>query len=320
MIFPPFGTSPGKTARSLLFAAGRGERLRPLTERLAKPALPLLDIPLGAWGVEALSALRPTVVNASHLFRSVVDALGSRGDGVRFFVEEPEPFGTGGTLAALSAEFADTFVCWNADMLTDLDAQELVETHERLGGPATIAVRGTTSHADFRVEGNRVVQLIDRRTESRAGHQYLGAAVFEKEVPSLLPEDRPLGLTYGLLKPLLEREELGVHVHDGYWIDVGTFDRYLRATLDVLLERGPQPPRPIPGEIVQVEGGRAYVGPGASIERGSLGPGAIVLAGASVGRGARLEHSIVWQNEEVPAHAHHKDGVWFSGRHHRTDL
>jgi mannose-1-phosphate guanylyltransferase len=294
----------------LLFAAGKGERLRPLTETVAKPALPILDIPLGAWGMHALGDFRPAIVNTSHLSDSVSSALAGY-DGVTFFLEQPEPFGTGGTLAALRHEFADTFVCWNSDMLTDLGAQGLMAAHERLGVQATIAVRRTQSRADFFVEGDQVTQLVDRRVEDHAGFQYLGAAVFNKDALSLLPKDRPLGLTLSLLKPLLERGQLAAHVHEGYWIDVGTVDRYLQATLDVLYRRGPLPPTLPPGQVIDVEGGRVYVGRDADVERGSLGPGAIVLARAHVQRGARVENAIVMPAELVGPEELVKETVWF---------
>ena len=298
----------------MLFAAGKGERLRPLTERLPKPALPLLDIPLGTWGLAALSALRPTIVNASHLPHSVVNSLGSHGDGVRFFVEEPQPFGTGGTLAALSANLDDPVLCWNADMLTDLDAAALWDAHSTSDFSATIAVTPTHARADFLLEGDRAVELIDRRVQTRAGFLYMGAAVFDREAFDLLPKTRPVGLTAGLLHPLLEQGRLGVHVHDGYWVDVGTLDRYLRASLDVLDGRAPRPPTPPPGDVVEVVGGRAYTGPNATVDGDSLGDGAIVLSGAEVERGARVEKAIVLPNEVVSSGTRINDAVWCGGR------
>ena len=238
--------------------------MRPLTEVVAKPAVPLLDVPLGAWGLAALADFRPTIVNVSHLRDTVVDALGTTKD-VGFFTEKPEPFGTGGTLAALRERVADTFICWNSDMLTDLDAQALWHAHRHSRKAATIAVRPTEDGADFLIEGDDATALIDRRTTDRAGVQYMGAAVFDQEVLELLPDTRPLGLTLALLKPLIENNRLGVHVHDGYWIDVGTIDRYLQASLDIFNEVAPPPPvKPAPARFSNVAGGRAYVGPNAN--------------------------------------------------------
>lgn len=313
-MFSTLGTSPGGVISAVLLAAGGGERLRPLTDVVAKPALPLLDLPLGAWGAKSLGASPGFVVNVSHLAETIIEALDPEALGARVFVEHPEPYGTGGTLAALRDRVDERLLVWNADTLTDLDATELLETHERSGAAGTISVMAVPSYADFKVSDGRATELIDRRHASEAGARYIGVAVFEKRALELLPGGRPHGLTETLLRPLLERGELGVHVHERYSLDVGTIDRYLTASLDVLYERAPRPPRSIPGKVVEVSGGRSYMGPGAHADEDSLGPGAIVLANATVEPGARIEHSIVWRAERVPSGTELRDVVWFGGR------
>lgn len=105
-----------------------------------------------------------------------------------------------------------------------------------------------------------------------------------------------------------------MHVHERYSLDVGTIDRYLTASLDVLYERAARPPRSLPGKVVEVPGGRAYIGPNAQVDNDSLGSGAIVLANATVEPGARVEDSIVWRDEHVPSGTEIKEAVWFGGR------
>lgn len=298
----------------MLLAAGRGERLRPLTDAVAKPALPLLDVPLGAWGAKSLSGLPGFVVNVSHLADTVIEALDLEFLGAHVLLEQPEPYGTGGTLGALRDRVDDRIVVWNADTLTDLIVGELLETHDRSGLAGTIAVVPVPSGADFTVSNGHATALIDRRHSSEPGARYIGAAVFERRGLEFLPDGRPHGLTETLLRPLVERGELAVHVHKRYSIDVGTIDRYLTASLDVLYERAPRPPRSLPGKVVEVPGGRAYIGPGAEVDESSLGPGAIVLANAIVQPEASIENSIVWRGEQVPSRTRIKDGVWFGGR------
>lgn len=299
---------------SVLFAAGRGKRLRPLTDEVPKPALPILDIPLGAWGLQRLRQTRPpVVVNVSHLAGRVEEDLA--GEGVEFLSEGPVAYGTGGTLHALKDRIEERVLTWSSDVLSDVDCRALLETHRRVGAKATLVVTAVERGADFRTSGHSITTFIDRRREpDAAGMRFLGIAVYEREALDLLSAERPSGLGETLLPKLVATGDLGFHRHDRYALNVGTIDRYLQASLDVLEGRAPEPPLPVPGRIIDVSGGRAYLGPGASAAEGSLGPGAILLRDAAVSRGARVEDAIVWPGEEVPRGAEVTDGVWIGGR------
>ncbi|HYO60755.1 MAG TPA: NDP-sugar synthase [Actinomycetota bacterium] len=304
---------------AVLFAAGRGQRLRPLTDEVAKPALPLMDVPLAAFGLLRLFESAPAVVlNLRHLPPSVTSAVAPYVPPDRrldTLYETPEAYGTAGTLVALRDRLGPRVLTWNADLLTDLAAGDLLAAHEASGAPATIAVAEVGSGADFVVDGGRAVGFVDRRVDpGLAGVVFIGAAVFERAALDALPSTRPLGLGETLLASLARAGELGIHRHRGYWRDVGSPASYLAASLDLLAGRGPEPPGgPWPGEVVEVEGGRAYVGPGAAVS-GALGPGSILLAGATVEAGASVERSIVWRGEVAPAGTVAEDCIWFGGR------
>ena len=287
---------------SVLFGAGRGKRLRPLTDRIPKPALPLLDVPLGAWGLAGLvRAAPPVVVNASHLAESLVEALEAVGlTGWRAVVEAPEAYGTAGTLAALRDQVSPRILTWNGDLLTDLDPADLMAAHEASGAIATLAVTTVSSGADLPLADGVVSGFVDRRKEpDAAGARFMGAAVFEEAALERLPTTRPAGLGETLLRDLAESGDLAVHVFSGYWTDVGTPEAYLAASLDLLYGRAPSAPVALPGDIVDVQGGRAYIGPRASVAPSSLGPGAIVLNGAQVATSTRIENAIVMPDGTV---------------------
>lgn len=295
-------TARPRQVGSILFSAGLGTRLRPLTDAVAKPALPLLDVPLGAFGLASLQhSAPPVVVNVSHLPDSTERALRPFAQDVEFVRESPRAYGTGGTLQALRHRIGRRVTTLNADALVDVEPRDVLETHARHGASATVLVGEVDVGADFVLDGDRVVATIDRGKEPRRrGAMFLGLAVFERSALVLLRARRPLGLVEGLLGALVDRGEVAAHLHHGYAVDVGTLDRYLRASLDVLHGRGPPPPVRLPGEVVTVPGGRAFVGAGAKAHARSIGPGAILLAGCAVAPGARVRNSIVWPGEQVP--------------------
>lgn len=298
---------------SVLFGAGRGKRLRPLTDRVPKPALPVLDVPLAAWSLAGLAgAAAPVVVNGSHLAGELMRSLSSLGiEGWTPFVEAPEAFGTAGTLRALRESLGPTVLTWNGDVVTDLRPDDLLAAHPRTASPATLAVRRVESGADLAIEGGRVVRFVDRRREDAPGAQFLGIAAFERNALDGLPDERPAGLGETLLKALAEQGALAVHEFSGYWRDVGTPSAYLHASLDVLNGRAPGSPVTIAGEVIDVSGGFAYVGAGAEVDPASLGSGAIVLSGATVEPGAALQNCVVFPGSHVPQAAEVRDVVWF---------
>lgn len=303
------------TVTGVLLAAGRGERLRPLTDMVPKPALPLLDVPLGAWGLwNLLRAADEVIVNVSHLGDQVVGALAGFGD-FEVLDEGPEPWGSAGTLAAIGGRVGDTLLVCNGDVLTDVGAADLLAAHRAQGTPATISVRSVESGADLTTDGERALGFIHRNEEpAAAGAQYLGAGAFDRRALALLTPRRPAGLAEFLLRPLIERGELAVHFSRGYALDVGTLERYLRASFDLLEGRGPLSPRPLPGELIEASGGHAYLGPDASADEESLGPGAVILAGSALHEDSYVTNAIVWPDEEVPAGVRVENGVWASGR------
>ncbi len=302
------------SATGILLAAGLGERLRPLTDSIPKPALPLLDLPLGAWGLcNLLEATSDVVVNASYSSEVVFGALAPYGE-FETLEEGDEPWGTGGTLAALRERIPNTALVCNGDALTDISSARLLAQHRRAGALATIAVHGVDIGADLLVDDGRATGFIDRRSDpNAAGARYLGIAAFEGQTLAMLPDTRPAGFAESLLRPLVESGEVHVHESSGYARDVGTVARYLEASLDLLEGRGPVTPRPPPGDLVEVEGGRAYLGPDVAADEESIGPGAILLAGAALHEGSYVSNAIVWPDEEVPGGKRVTNGVWARG-------
>jgi mannose-1-phosphate guanylyltransferase len=256
-------------------------------------------------------------VNCSHLASVVISRLALEGR-VAVLREEPEPLGTGGTLAALRSRVKDRIVVANADVICDIDVDALLDAHS-LGAAATVAVTRVESGADFALtRQGRISGFFDRRFVPDAdGARFIGLSVYERAALDRLSGKVPFGLGESLLAPLASEGELATYVHDGYVADVGTLQRYVDACGDVVSGVAPPPPigpyEAYEGEFVEIAGGRAFIARSAACEPSSLGPGAVILGGARVGAGAMVADTIVWSKEEVPRGTELRSGLWFRG-------
>jgi mannose-1-phosphate guanylyltransferase len=305
---PPIG--------SLLFAAGRGKRLRPLSDVVPKPAIPLLDVPLGAWGLGDLGrGAPPVLVNVSHFPEQVIEALRPFAPGgLLDSMFEPRALGTAGTLRAVARRLRGPLVTRNADLLADDYVAELLEAHGAAGAEATVLLEPVARGADFSMRGETITGFIDRQIERDAvGARFAGMAVFEADVVRHIPAGQPHGLGETVLRTLAENGGLAACITHGYVRDVGTPSDYLAASLDLVAGRAPPPPDGWPGTIVDVPGGRAYVGPEAKVRDEDLGPGAVILRAARVAPASRVTRSIVWPKETVPPGKVLDKVVWARG-------
>lgn len=291
----------------MLLAAGLGERMRPLSELLAKPVLPVLGRPLVHWTLERLRAAGVTdvVVNTHHLPETVRAALG---DGRRFglrlrYSHEPQILGTGGGPRRARAWLGDEPVLVvNGDVLFGFDLRRLVEQHRRSGALVTLALRPNPDPRRYPPvvtdPDGRVLSIRGRpRARRGAASLFAGVHVLAPRLYERL-SDGPSDVIDALYLPLLEEGALlrGLRPR-GAWYDLGRPALYLRAQLELLRRRwrGLASPLLAPGArvhpqarvLASVLGAGSVVGPGAVVR------GSVLWAGARVGAGARVSGSIL---------------------------
>ncbi|HVC29991.1 MAG TPA: nucleotidyltransferase family protein [Steroidobacteraceae bacterium] len=215
---------PEVPRRAMLLAAGRGERLRPITDTLPKPLVEIAGKPLIVYHVEALASaqIRDIVVNLSWLGEKIRAALGDgRRYGVRIAYSEegPEPLETGGGIhRALPLLGPEPFLVVNADIWTDLDFRAVPALEE--SADARLMLAPNPQHhprGDFGLEGDLVVE------RDAAAFTYTGIGVYRPELfRDCGPGKFPL---LPLLKRAIAARRLRGAVYRGEWLDVGSPDR-----------------------------------------------------------------------------------------------
>lgn len=293
----------------VVFAAGNGTRMRPLTQHLPKAMLRVLDVPLIDL---ALTRGDPVdwanrFVNASGPLPELRRHLKRRHPDVEVLDEGLRPIGQAATLRALLPRLAKTVVTYNCDLVSDLDLQALLQQHGDGEKLATLAVQPVASGADI-VWEKAGLRLVDRRREAARGFVFLGAGCFERYLLHAIAEHRPLGLTEGLLQAAIDGDEVLLVEHPGYARDCGTLQRYLDVCLDAV---NPQRLRVDTPGTISPEGW--YLGPGATAAA-LPGKGTILLAGSRLEHGAETTDCIVWLDSTVPSGVEASRGIWFRDR------
>jgi mannose-1-phosphate guanylyltransferase len=327
--------------QALILAGGEGTRLRPLTTKVPKPVVPLANRPFITYMLDWLEA---------HGFDDVVMSCGFLADGVRSvlgtgdragltirYVDEQSPLGTAGPVKLAEPMLAERFAVLNGDILTDIDLSSVVRFHEDSGARATLTLTPVDDPSSYGViltdvEG-RVEAFIEKpQGEAPSNLINAGIYVLEREVVSGIPADRAVSFEREVFPALVGADLYGVE-RGGYWLDIGTRDRYLQATHDILagnvgtvVQPGFGPGTELDSAALVFEpvlggescrigpeaelgpdttlGARCAVGAGAvvrdsalhdgvTVEEGATVIGSIVGAGAAIAAGERLESTIV---------------------------
>jgi mannose-1-phosphate guanylyltransferase len=319
--------------QALILAGGEGTRLRPLTSTVPKPVVPLVDRPFIAFMLDWLRGhgVDDVILSCGFLAAGVRDVLG---DGSAFgvalrYVEEPEPLGTGGALKHAEALLDERFLMLNGDILTDLDLSAQVAAHEATGAVATLALTAVEDPAAYglvRLEPDgRVREFVEKPSPNQVDTNTIsaGAYVLERSVLELLEPGRPASIERDVFPRLVGAGLFG-HVAAGYWLDIGTPERYLDGAFDILegTVRTAVTPR-MGGDLACVEEGVENLGrivPSVLVERGcsvgdgaSVGPRAVLERDVRVGAGSRVERAVVMRGSVIGAGCTVRDCIVAAG-------
>jgi mannose-1-phosphate guanylyltransferase len=311
--------------QAIVLVGGEGTRLRPLTESVPKPALTLVDRPLLAYMIEWLAGHGVTEIVLACGYRPDVlrEALAGEeeraGARIRYAVE-PEPLGTAGAIRfaadELGGELEDRFLALNGDVLTDLDLSGLLRAHAERAARATIALHPVEDSSAFGLvhsdpEGE-VLQFLEKTEEATAGEINAGIYVLERSALELIPPGENVSIERDVFPRLVGAGLYGLPL-DGYWMDIGTPQRYLQASWDILEGRVETRVEPTaPGVLVAVGaevaadatvGPRAVLSPGCRVGAGAEVRESVLLDGSEVGEGGRVVGSILSPGASVAAGA-----------------
>jgi mannose-1-phosphate guanylyltransferase len=301
--------------QALVLAGGEGTRLRPLTHTVPKPVMPLAGRPFLTFMLDWLRGhgVDDVLLSCGFLAHAVEDVLGGEYEGMRLrYVHEDDPLGTAGPvrLAADMGLLAERLFVLNGDVLTDMDLTAQLAFHEEKQAVATlalIAVEDTASYGVVPTTDDGAVEEFLEKSPGPAPTNRInaGAYVIERELVERIPAGRAVSFEREVFPGLVGEGLYGYH-SEGYWIDIGTPERYLESTYDLLSGRvkSTLPPRDETGSLIYepalVAG--AHIGP-----QSVLGPHCIVGADSSV------ERSVLYERVSVGASCTIREAVLGDG-------
>jgi mannose-1-phosphate guanylyltransferase len=305
--------------QAVILVGGEGTRLRPLTSTVPKPVVPLVDRPFISFMLEWLCShgVDDVVMSCGFLATSVRNVLGDGSSlGVRLrFVEEPEPRGTAGALKFAESMLDERFLMLNGDVLTDIDLSAQIAQHEATGAKATLAlvpVADPSAYGLVHLGDDRSVQDFVEKPSPDAIDTNLisaGAYVLEREILELVPPDRNVSIEREVW-PRLIGDGLYGFPSESYWLDIGSPERYLQGTFDIIEGNVSTPVAKRLGEDwLAIDDSASIDGrvvPPAVLERGvrvaagaHVGSLVVLGEGVTIGAGTTVERAVILHGAEI---------------------
>lgn len=304
--------------KAVILIGGRGTRLRPFTMDTPKPLLPVVNRPFLLYQLDLLRrhGIRQVVLCTSYKSGEFRALLGRRVE----YVHEKTPLGTGGALRNALDKLGDTTLVLNGDVFHDLDVTAFLRSHRRNKADLSIAltrVKDPTLYGVVETDpGGRIRRFVEKPSwdELESNTINAGAYLFERPMIERIPPGTIFSLERSLFPQLLtENKRLFGYVSGGYWIDIGTVDKYLQVHLDLLKAGKPVIGRGTKiGKWARLEG-RVCLGRGVTVGKGAALEDCVVLDGAVIGSGARLERCVIGPRCRIGAEAQLGPGVAVAG-------
>jgi NDP-sugar pyrophosphorylase family protein len=315
--------------KAILLAGGQGTRLRPLTLHTPKPVAPIFNRPFLEYQIDLvrrLPGISEIVLSLNYQPNRIAEVFG---DGSRFgvrlrYVVEPSPLGTGGAIKYAAGETrGEPILVFNGDVFTSTDLAALLRLHEVRRARATIVLTPVDNPAAYGLvetdaEGN-IQAFVEKPSADQIRCDTINAGIYVLEADTLdrIPAETVYSIERGYFPSLIARGETFVaQISRGYWIDIGTPEKYRQAHHDIMDGRfAAEPFLNAPGSAQVSPTARVaddvaiatpcFIDDDVTIGRGArIGRYSVIGRGCEIGEGASIDGAILWPGTIVGAQAH----------------
>ncbi len=295
---------------AFILAAGFGTRLRPLTNHIPKPLIPVLNVPAVCYSLSLLreAGIDRAFCNVHHHAEKIRKFLSGANDFnmTLDISEEPTILGTGGGIKQCERLLGDDhFLLLNSDIIADFDLGALVEHHRRSGKAGTLVLFETPAAAtigDVGIEGENIVDFRNMLGSGRRSNFiYTGAALLGPSVFRHLSAGFSSIVDTGFTG-LISEKSLGFFIHRGFWLDIGIPRSLWEANITrrrALLDRFRAMNRIIGGAGPRMIAPDAAIGRGVRLEDSVIGSGCRIAEGAVLEQAVLLPGTVIEKNSVV---------------------
>jgi NDP-sugar pyrophosphorylase family protein len=288
--------------KAVVLVGGEGTRMRPLTQTVPKPLLPLMDRHLLDHVLDHLArhGVHEVVLSSpylEHVFHPFIEAR--HGDPAITWITETHALGTGGAIVnALASTGDEPFFALNGDILTDLDLTAMRAAHERRGAAVTIALHHVEDARAFGLVASdaegRITEFREKPEEPIPGDINAGTYLIDPGVLRRWTAGDTISIERDVFPALIEAgEPVHAFAADAYWLDLGTPEKYLQAHFDMF-----------EGKVHGLSYPAPWVANGVELDlRAHLGRWVAVGAGVSVGPDVRIDDSVLHEGVRIEADA-----------------
>ena len=293
--------------QAFVLGAGLGLRLRPLTEELPKPLVPIFQKPLITFALDHLIAagVKSFVINTHHVpeyFERFFADEHYRGHPVRL-AHEPVLLETGGGIKNAQPQLgSEPFIAYSGDVLTDLPLAPLLEEHFRSGNDVTLALRDTGLAANVAFRDGRIVDIGNRY--GHAGNfDYANVSVWNPQIFERIPAGKKISFIPIVGDWIGQGGKIGgVVLNEGHWFNLGSRAEYL--AVHQTIAEGWRPEYVCDPEWPQRIAPDATLDPRVEVRGYSC-----IGAGCQLGAGAQIDDSILWPGAQIASNSQLKNCI-----------
>lgn len=299
--------------QAIILAGGNGTRLRPLTQELPKPMVPVLNKPLMEYTVELLKkyGIQEIGVTLKFLPQHIKNYFGSgeKWESKITYFEEDTPLGTAGSVKAAENFIQDTFLVISGDALTNIDISKILTYHKSINADVTIVLSKQENPLEYGVvltdTDGRITSFSEKPQWENVVTNTVNTGIYiiEKKVLEKIPANKMFDFSNDLF-PLLLKENANMYgyITEDYWSDLGTPEAYLKAQADLLSGSvfGQAMGSVFEENVSLSEEAKitapVYIGKNTVISgKCSIGPYAVIGSGCII-ENSRVENAVLWNS------------------------